>query len=163
MTHRNEFLSTHPDFHRGMVAYSDDGQELGEVQKLDEDDLTIEKGPFFSRSRRLPYDAVEDIRADHLIINRRHAHLEEDRPEEFGWPESQEVETSVPNYQRDAQEWGKQQTDQLLSGEFAGRSSEQKPSPAKTGPMPGGESFRDETLVSRSRKNSAFRSTRQHA
>lgn len=110
MTRRDEFLHTHPDFHPGMLAFSDDGWELGEVQKLDEDTLTIEKGRFFSTDRRLPYDAVSAIREDHLIINR--ADLKEWKTPDYeglqepGRADIEEAEigASVPIYQRDIEE-----------------------------------------------------------
>ncbi len=142
MTRRDEFLSTHPDFHPGMLAYSEDGEELGEVQKLDEDDLTIEKGAFFSADRRLPYDAVAGIRADHLIIDRSRADLEESRTpaypglRESGRTDVEEAEAAVPIYQQDVA--GRQHRAEGLPTE--GTTGEE------AGPMPGGETFRDEDL-----------------
>jgi len=47
MLHKDEFLNAHPDVHTGMNAYSVDGEKLGEVEMLDEDSMTIEKGWFF--------------------------------------------------------------------------------------------------------------------
>jgi uncharacterized protein (TIGR02271 family) len=162
MTRRDEFLNSHPDFHPGMLAFSDDGQELGEVQKLDEDNLTIEKGRFFSTDRRLPYDAVSDIRGDHLIINRKQADLEEWRTpgytglqEESGRADIEEAETgaSVPIYQRDLEELerteqdvGERATPREGPPDVERMETERTPAEGTAGPMPGGESFRDEEI-----------------
>jgi uncharacterized protein (TIGR02271 family) len=166
MTRRDEFLDTHPDFHPGMLAFSDDGQELGEVQKLDEENLTIEKGRFFSADRRLPYDAVSDIRGDHLIINRSQADLEEWRtPDYAGLQESgradveeaaadvEQAEASVPIYQQnlkdlESTEQNEGETTSALEGppDAERMETEHAPAGGKAGPMPGGESFRDEEI-----------------
>ncbi len=145
MTRRDEFLKTHPAFHPGMVAYSEDGEELGEVQKLNEDDLTIEKGRFFSADRRLPYDAVADIRADHLIIDRRRADLEESKTpnytglRESGRTDVEEVRAKVPIYEHDLREQ-EHRAEHLPTERATGR---------RAGPMSGGETFRDESVDNR--------------
>jgi hypothetical protein len=135
MTRRDEFLSTHPDFHPGMLAYSEDGEELGEVQKLDEDDLTIEKGAFFSADRRLPYDAVAGIRADHLIIHRSRADLEESKTPDY--PGLREPDrTEVPVYEKEVRE----------RQHHAERLPAERTTGERAGPMPGGETFQDEEV-----------------
>ena len=162
MTRRDEFLNTHPDFHPGMLAFSDDGQELGEIQKLDEENLTIEKGRFFSADRRLPYEAVSDIRGDHVIINRSQADLDEwktpdyaglQEPEESGRADVEEAETSVPIFQRDLEELERTEQDvgertPALEGppDVERMTTEHTPADERAGPMPGGESFRDEEV-----------------
>jgi len=138
MTRRKEFLASYPDFHPGMLAYSSDGQELGEVQKLDEENLTIEKGQILPTDCRLPYDAVEDIRGDHLIINRSKSDVEESISSESGSSEFggldeaaradvEEVTVAVSTYEQESERYN------------TGSTSTQGKSP-----MPGGESFRDE-------------------
>lgn len=88
MLHKNDFLSTHPDIRTHMDAYSLDGEKLGEVERLDEDSITIEKGWFFPRDFTIRYDDVVDIREDHLIVNRGRTDLDEWRtPEYGGWDE----------------------------------------------------------------------------
>jgi len=162
MTRRDEFLRTHPEFHPGMIAFSDDGQELGEVQKLDEENLTIEKGPFFSTDRRLPYDAVADIRADHLIISRSRADLDEFKtPDYTGLQESgradvEEAQTTVPVYQRELEKLESTEQDAgTRTSPTAGppdaerMATEHTPTDRGAGPMPGGESFRDEDTQAR--------------
>lgn len=162
MTRRDEFLHTHPDFHPGMLAFSDDGQELGEVQKLDEENLTIEKGQFFSTDRRLPYDAVADIRADHLIISRSRADLDEFKTpdytglEESGRADVEEAETTVPIYQRELEKLESTEQDaDMRTSPAAGppdaerMATEHTPADRGAGPMPGGEPFRDEESQAR--------------
>ena len=88
MLRKNDFLSTHPEIHTHMDAYSLDGEKLGEVETLDEDSITIEKGWFFPKDFTIRYDDVVDIREDHLIVNRGRTDLEEWRtPDYAGWEE----------------------------------------------------------------------------
>jgi uncharacterized protein (TIGR02271 family) len=71
-----------------MNAYSLDGEKLGEVENLDEDSITIEKGWFFPKDFTIRYDDVVDVREDHLIVNRGRADLDEWRtPDYTGWSE----------------------------------------------------------------------------
>lgn len=168
MTRRDEFLRTHPNFHPGMSAFSDDGQELGEVQKLDEENLTIEKGGFFSMDRRLPYDAVADIRGDHLIINRSQADLKEWKtPDYTGVQESgridvEEAQTSVPIFEKDLKELERteQDVEPIMPGmdapDVERMSTESTPTSQKAGPMPGGEPFRDEEAEARKDLRSTY-------
>lgn len=161
MTRRDEFLNTYPGFHPGMLAFSDDGRELGEIQKLDEENLTIEKGRFFSADRRLPYEAVADIRGDHVIINRSQADLDEwkipayaglQEPEESGRADVEEAQASVPIFQRDLEELERTEQDvgertPPMEGppDVERMTTEHTPAhETTTGPMAGGESFRDE-------------------
>ncbi|MGE5296382.1 MAG: hypothetical protein ACM3VT_16295 [Solirubrobacterales bacterium] len=150
MTRRDEFLHTHPSFHPGMSAFSDDGQELGEVQKLDENNLTIEKGRFFSMDRRLPYDAVSDIRGDHLIINRNQADLKEWKTPDYSGVQQESVrvdvedtESSIPIFDKDLKELGRGEQNADTT-EPAAEDTSDTTAEQRAGPMPGGESFRDE-------------------
>lgn len=140
MTRRDEFLGTHPDFHPGMVAFSDDGQELGEVQKLDEESLTIEKGRFFSDDRRLPYDAVGDIHEDHLIINRSRVDLDEGTSDLYGQRKEAD-ETFVPDAQPAVPIYGHDIDERELPM--------RDPASGEAGPMAGGETFKDEETKAR--------------
>lgn len=158
---RRDFLHTHPDFRPGMLAFSDDGRELGEIQKLDKENLTIEKGRFFSMDRRLPYDAVADIRGGHVIINRGLTELDEWKtPDYSGLQKAREADVeqaqdAVPVFQKDleALERTEQNADRTGSMEDAtnieGVSPEYTPTDRRTGPMPGGESFRQEQAEAR--------------
>jgi uncharacterized protein (TIGR02271 family) len=105
MLNKDEFLNTHPDVHTGMDAYSVDGEKLGEVERLDEDSITIEKGWFFPRDFTIRYDDVVDIREDHLVVSRSRADLEGWKDESYsGWNEydranqeaRREEETRIP-------------------------------------------------------------------
>jgi len=72
-----------------MDAYSLDGEKLGEVERLDEDSITIEKGWFFPKDFTIRYDDVADIREDHVIVNRGRTDLDEWRtPDYTGWSET---------------------------------------------------------------------------
>lgn len=88
MLNKNDFLSTHPEIHTNMDVYSLDGEKLGEVERLDDDSITIEKGWFFPKDFTIRYDDVVDIREDHLIVNRGRTDLDEWRaPDYRGWDE----------------------------------------------------------------------------
>ena len=88
MLNKDKFLSTHPDILTGMDAFSVDGEKLGEVERLDDDSITIEKGWFFPRDFTIRYDDVVDIREDHLVVSRSRADLEGWQDEGYsGWDE----------------------------------------------------------------------------
>jgi len=93
MLHKDEFLSAHPDVRTGMDAYSVDGEKLGEVEMLEEDSMTIEKGWFFPRDFTVRYDDVVDVRKDRLVISRSRVDLEGWRSDEYaGWSEYDRME-----------------------------------------------------------------------
>jgi len=161
---RKDFLRAHPDFHPGMLAFSDDGRELGEIQKLDKDNLTIEKGEFFSMDRRLPYDAVANIRGDHVIINRDLAEMEEWKtPDYTGLHKSrvadvEQARESIPASQKGLEDL--QRTDQNAEAsapmgdttDIEEIPTEYTPADRRAEPMPGGESFRNEDEQAEARK-----------
>jgi hypothetical protein len=93
MVRREEFIKTHPDVRTGMEAYDSKGQRLGVIERVDDDSITIEKGHIFHHGVSLPYDAIEDIRQDQVII-RRDEGFEEGRMES----EEEELERQ---YERD--------------------------------------------------------------
>jgi hypothetical protein len=68
MIHKEEFIKLHPEVRTGMEAYDYQGQRVGIIERIDDDNITIEKGHIFRHGVRLPYEAVEDIREDHVII-----------------------------------------------------------------------------------------------
>jgi uncharacterized protein (TIGR02271 family) len=97
MLNKGEFLNTHPDVHTGMDAYSVDGEKLGEVERLDDDSITIEKGWFFPRDFTIRYDDVVDIREDRLVVSRSRADLEGWRDEGYsGWNEYDRANMESP-------------------------------------------------------------------
>jgi len=88
MLHKNEFLIAHPDIHTGMDAYSVDGEKLGEVERLDDESVTIEKGWFFPRDFAVRYEDIVDIREDRVVVSRSRGDLERQRSEgRPGWDE----------------------------------------------------------------------------
>jgi uncharacterized protein (TIGR02271 family) len=82
MLTKEEFVKTHPDVRVGMAAYSIDGEKLGVIERVDEDNLMIERGWFFHKDFVIPYDDIEDIREDRVIVRLRREDLEEQRVEE---------------------------------------------------------------------------------
>src|SRR5512146_299844 len=68
MVRKDEFLKTHPDIRTGMEAYDNRGGRLGVIERVDDDSITIERGHIFHHDVSLPYDAIEDIRQDQVII-----------------------------------------------------------------------------------------------
>jgi uncharacterized protein (TIGR02271 family) len=88
MLHKDEFISSHPEVHTGMDAYSTDGEKLGQVELLDEDSIVIEKGWFFPKDFTIRYDDVADIRGDDLIVSKSRSELEEWQSDRYrGWDE----------------------------------------------------------------------------
>jgi uncharacterized protein (TIGR02271 family) len=89
MLTKEEFVKTHPDVRVGMTAYSMDGDKLGVIERFDEDNLTIERGWFFHKDFLIPYDDIEDIREDQVIVRQRREDFEEHRVEEGRREESE--------------------------------------------------------------------------
>jgi uncharacterized protein (TIGR02271 family) len=86
MLTKEEFTRTHPDLRTGMTAYTSDGERLGVIERITDDNVIIEKGWFFHKDFLVSYDDIEDIREDHLIIRQRREDFEETRETEFGEP-----------------------------------------------------------------------------
>jgi len=82
MLTKEEFVRTHPDVRVGMTAYTMDGEKLGVIERIDEENLTIERGWFFHKDFLIPYDDIEDIREDRVIVRQRREDFEEQRVEE---------------------------------------------------------------------------------
>jgi hypothetical protein len=68
MVHKEEFIKLHPEVTTGMEAYDYQGQRVGIIERIDDESITIEKGHILRHGVRLPYEAIEDIREDHVII-----------------------------------------------------------------------------------------------
>jgi hypothetical protein len=68
MVRKEEFMKLHPEVRTGMEAYNFKGERFGIIERIDDDSITIEKGHIFRHEVSLPYDAIEDIREDHVII-----------------------------------------------------------------------------------------------
>jgi uncharacterized protein (TIGR02271 family) len=66
-----------------MTAYTLDGEKLGTVEKIGEDNILIEKGWFFRKDFVISYDDIEDVREDQVILKHRRADFEERRFEEI--------------------------------------------------------------------------------
>jgi uncharacterized protein (TIGR02271 family) len=82
MLTKEEFVKTHPDVRVGMTAYTMDGEKLGTIERIDEDDILIERGWFFRKDFMIPYDDIEDIREDHVIVRQRREDFEKQRTRE---------------------------------------------------------------------------------
>jgi uncharacterized protein (TIGR02271 family) len=82
MLTKEEFVRTHPDIRVGMTAYSMDGEKLGVIERVDDENLTIERGWFFHKDFMIPYDDIEDIREDQIIVRQRREDFEEAMTEE---------------------------------------------------------------------------------
>ncbi len=82
MLTKEEFVKTHPDVRVGMTVHSIDDEKLGVIERIDEDNLLIERGWFFHKDFTIPYDDIEDIREDQVIVRLRREDFEERRAEE---------------------------------------------------------------------------------
>jgi uncharacterized protein (TIGR02271 family) len=79
MLTKEEFVKTHPDIRVGMTAYTTDGEKLGVIERIEEDNLMIERGWFFHKDFVIPYDDIEDVREDQVIVRQRREDFEEQR------------------------------------------------------------------------------------
>jgi hypothetical protein len=77
MLTKEEFVKTHPDVWVGMTAYTTDGEKLGVIERIDEDNLLIERGWFFHKDFLIPYDDIEDVRENQVIVRQRRADFQE--------------------------------------------------------------------------------------
>lgn len=77
MMHREQFLKAHPNVKGEMIAYTRDGEKLGKVTTLNEDNLNIEKGFFFPRDFVVSYDDITEVRDNEIIISRQGTELRE--------------------------------------------------------------------------------------
>ncbi len=92
MLHKREFLTSHAEVRTGMTAYDRSGERLGVIENIDDDGITIEKGRIFHRDVHVPYDNIEDVRADDVIIREGKEKLGEEREE---WKEPDESRKST--------------------------------------------------------------------
>jgi len=84
MMHREQFLKAHPNVKGEMIAYTRDGEKLGRVTTLNEDNVNIEKGFFFPRDFVVSYDDIVEVRGNEMIIKRRGTELREMSGGEIG-------------------------------------------------------------------------------
>jgi stress response protein YsnF len=68
MLDRREFVRTHPDVHTGMNVFSTTGERIGIIEQIGDDSITIEKGRIFHKDVSVPYDDIEDVREEDVII-----------------------------------------------------------------------------------------------
>jgi uncharacterized protein (TIGR02271 family) len=117
MLHKEEFIATHPEVRIGMTAYTIDGEKLGVIERIDEDNLTIEKGWFFRKDFLISYDDIMDVREDQIILRHTRDELEAGRAEyenrEFGF---RGAETEVTQYGQGPEDLGYGQRREDLSG-----------------------------------------------
>jgi uncharacterized protein YrrD len=71
MLDREEFVKTHPDVRTGMTVFSTTGEKLGVIEQIGDDNIMIEKGRIFHKDFSVPFDDIEDVRGDEVIIRSR--------------------------------------------------------------------------------------------
>ena len=107
MLTKEEFVRTHPDLRVGMTVYTMDDEKLGVIERIDEDNFTVERGWFFHKDFMIPYDDIEDIREDRLIVRQRREDFEEQRVEEGQMREESEFTArtgGIGEYERGREE-----------------------------------------------------------
>jgi uncharacterized protein (TIGR02271 family) len=108
MMHREQFLKAHPNVKGEMIAYTRDGEKLGRVTTLNEDNVNIEKGFFFPRDFVVSYDDIVEVRGNEMIIKRRGTELREMSGGEIGgWNKldalSRGEEVDIPLFEEELQ------------------------------------------------------------
>ncbi len=137
MLTKEEFVKTHPDVRVGMTAYSIDDEKLGVIERVDEDNLTIERGWFFHKDFMIPYDDIEDVREDRVIVRQRREDFEEQRVEERGMMEESEFTGragGIGEYERgreEEEEVGKYGHEEDVSRYGRGRETEEATIPVR--------------------------------
>ena len=79
MLTKEEFVKTHPDVRVGMTAYTAEGEKIGVIERIDEDELLVARGWFFHKDFMIPYDDIEDIRENRVIVRQRREDFEEQK------------------------------------------------------------------------------------
>lgn len=108
MIHREQFLKAHPNVKGDMVAYTRDGEKLGKVTTLNEDNINIEKGFFFPRDFVISYDDIVEVRDNEMIIARKGTELREWGGERYaGWEKLDALnrgeEVDIPLFEEELQ------------------------------------------------------------
>jgi uncharacterized protein (TIGR02271 family) len=106
MLDRKEFVKTHPDVRTGMTAYSTTGERIGVIEQIGDDNIMIEKGRIFHKDVSVPYDDIEDVREDEVIIRERGEEWGEreerfEEPREYAGPEA---EVKIPESSREQEQ-----------------------------------------------------------
>jgi len=120
-----------------MTAYDINGERLGVIEDIDDDGITIEKGRIFHKDVHVPYEEIEDVRADDVIIRQGREGMEE---REEWKPESgmhrdapvSEEPTSGPRATVEPVETGGTEGEPIEGREF--RETEEPRSMAQPGP-----------------------------
>lgn len=110
---KEEFVKAHPEVRVGMTAYGMDGERLGMIERIDEDSLTIERGWFFHKDSTIPYDDIEEVREDRVIVRQRREDFERRRVNER-WSSAESEFTGrtggTGEYERGREEEGSETT-----------------------------------------------------
>jgi hypothetical protein len=161
MLTKEEFVRTHPDVRVGMTAYTTDGEKLGVIERIDEDNLLIERGWFFHKDFIISYDDIEDVRENQVIVRQRREDLEEQRrgeawetaesdltsrSGEMGERAGRDVEQAGQRFGERAEETGKRLGEHVKeAGEYVGERAKE----ARTETQPvSGEVRKEEVKVS---------------
>lgn len=86
MLHRAEFVKTHAEIRPGMTAFSATGDRLGVIERISDDDITIEKGRIFHKNVHVPYDNIAEVHEDDVIIREGREDFTEGRRERIEEP-----------------------------------------------------------------------------
>lgn len=101
MLNKKEFMLKNPGFHEGMEAFNMEGDKLGKVVNIQDDNVTIEKGFFFPKDFTFRYDDIVKLNDNSVTINQKREELESWKNEEYkGWHETERLnrseETTIP-------------------------------------------------------------------
>ncbi len=106
MLDRKEFVKTHPDVRTGMNVYSTSGEKLGVIERIGEDRITVEKGRIFHKDVSVPFDDIEEVREDDVILRsggegREEREERREEPSETREHAGREAEVKVPKRERE--------------------------------------------------------------
>jgi uncharacterized protein (TIGR02271 family) len=88
MIHKQEFLQQHPQFHTGVELFSEDGEKLGKITDMEDDQVIVSRGTFFAREFSCRYDDIAEADQDRAVLGHRRDDLAPWSDENYpGWEE----------------------------------------------------------------------------
>ncbi len=86
MLNRESILSKYPNLMEDAPVYGSDGEKLGKVVWLSDDQFGVKKGIFFPKDFTLRYEDIRDVQGDEIYLNLSQSDLEGWKNENYeGW------------------------------------------------------------------------------
>src|SRR5690606_8278383 len=92
MLNKAAFQERHPGLTDGMKVYGRDGENLGKIQRLDDDSFLVEKGFFFPKDFSFRYDDIDDLRNGDVYVKQTKSDLSDWSSADYtGWTQMEGI------------------------------------------------------------------------